>query len=613
MTSTITRRHLLQWLGGVAAGVVLSPAPFALIDDLTIATQTRGRSRRRPQGPLGRRLVRCPGCPAACRLEILTVADQPYLCVPADGERGAVGCPVLPVIHQLRLHRTLTAGRLCDGGAFAGEAISAAQATSIALEWLEESAHRGPRALLDLGPASRGITPLQCLGSRIPDAGLLRARPARAPLAALARHLDLDDDHEIAVDPDRIQRIVPIDASTRHDDAVARRLGDLLDRVVRRGQIPPEFRGTVVLGGRDGVGGRPDPRVEELALRANLALGALEPGGPLVVRRRAPWRLPATDDLPQTLEDVADASLALLLVDASRAHQAVPWRRLRRKLLPGRGRMIVFTPWTTNALQHADLVLATAAPWESEEFVGGDDLHPELQLALSPSLREPERTLVDPLRLAAALGSGPPIDPVAATAEALLLDRAGRLVDDQGHARPATRLDRDSLIAGLREGGTWHGSTVAWRPEARPQTDLHETPSPSTVLSDARHRGRAIRVRLSAPTLAGAGLPLPPVLAKLSRETHLVAAEGTARAHPRTLQRLRRRDGTLVRLRTSRGEIQCRLQSDASIEADTLVLALGFDPAGFETEVRRGVDVLGHLDLDPQLDTPDQCILEEVV
>lgn len=602
MTPTITRRHLLQWLGGITAGVVLSPAPFALVDDLTIATQTRGRPRRRPDGKLDRREARCPGCPAGCRLDVLTVGGRPYLCVPAEGERGAAGCAVLPVVHQLALHRTLATPRRAGGSD--GEAISYEQGTAIALRWLEEAPGRGPVALLDLGPASRGVTPLQCLAAQLPGARLLRGSPPRAPLASLARHLELDEELELAVDPDRIRRIVALDASTRPDDPVARRLAEILERVERRDERLASLRGTVVLSGRDGVGGCLHPRVEELAARVDHALHAMDDEGPLVVRRRAPaLRSPA-----ETLDDVTDGSLALLLVDASRAHQGIPWRRLRRKLLPGRGQLVVFTPWADAALHHADLVLPTAAPLESEELVGGDDLHPELRLALSRPLRQPERALVDPLGLAEAHAGGPVTDPLLATAEGLLLDRGGRLVDDRGREHAVSSLDAATLVAGLREGSTWRGSTVDWKPRSgRPPV------VPSALVSDAGGRGGGIRVRLSAPLFAGAGMPLPPVLAKLSRETRLVCPEGTARAHPRTLQRLRREDGRRVRLRTNRGELDCRLRADASVEADTLVLALGFDPAGFSSHPRRGVDVLGHLDLDPHHDRPDQCILEEVV
>lgn len=602
MTSTITRRQLLQWLGGITAGVVLSPAPFALIDDLTIATQTRGRSRRRPDGPLDRRSTRCPGCPSGCRLDVLTVGGQPYLCVPAEGETGAAGCAVLPVVHQLGLHRLLPTPR--RGGGVMGEAISVERATATALRWIEEAPTRGPVALLDLGSAGRGITPLQCLASQLPGARFLCGSPARAPLATLARHLELGEDLELAIDPERIRRIVAVDACTRPADPLPRQLAEILERVEPWGEVPSSLRGTVVLAGRDGIGGRLDPRVEELATRVDQALGVLDEAGPLVVRRSAPaGRRPDA-----SLDDVADGSLALLLVDASRAHQAIPWRRLRRKLLPGRGQLVVFTPWSDAALHHADLVLPTAAPLESEELVGGDDLHPELQLALSSPLRQPDRDLIDPLRLAEILRGSPMADPLTATAKGLLLDPGGRLVDHGGRSRPASALDVAGLVTGLREGGTWHGSIVDWKPGSRG----HEL-APSALVSDAGRRGPSIRVRLSAPLFTGAGVPLPPVLAKLSRETRLVHPEGTARAHPRTLRRLRREDGSRVRLRTNCGQLDCQLKADASVESDTLVLAMGFDPAGFSSAPQRGVDVLGHLDLDPQHDRPDHCILEEVV
>jgi hypothetical protein len=307
------------------------------------------------------------------------------------------------------------------------------------------------------------------------------------------------------------------------------------------------------------------------------------------------------------LDTIPDHSLSLLLVDVSRAWQAVPWSRLRAKLLPGAGRLVVFTPWTDASLDHADLLLPTAAPLEAEEFAGGDDRHPELRLSLTRVLEPPEHELVDPLRIARDLDPGAP-DPVEHTARMLVARSGAQLFDPERGKSGAAPASAEALVRELRKGHEWRGETVTSlaAPQARRVSLTGFASSPAT----ARDR---IHLRIEGPVFAGAGIPLPPVLAKLSSESRLITGAGGVRAHPRTLARLGIRDGATHTLRTSRGEYRGRLVADDSVEHDGFVVMTGFDPAGFSPDGVRGADPLGHVDVDPRSDHPQEWVLEEVV
>jgi hypothetical protein len=592
MSYRMTRRELLQWLGGATAGCMLSPMPFALIDDLTIATQTRGRPHALPSGQLDRFRTRCPGCPAGCEIEVLTVGGQPYLCVPAPDAERIGACAVLPALHQLHLHRRLRHPHLAGHGP-----VSADRARDLVLEWIDGSERV---AGVDPGLPGRGATALSLLAGTVPGAVHVFASNPRSPLGALERGLGLGPDVELAVDVSRIHRIVPIGPGSRADDPTMRRLVAALDGAAR-GECPHGLApGSVVLSGRDGVGGRIDPEVEEIAVAANVACCALDANGPIVARRRLPGTSRPADDLE-------DQSLDLLLVDASRAWQAIPWKRLRRKLIPGRGRLVVFSPWSSAATAYADLVLPTAAPLEAEEFVGGDDRHPELRLGLCRPVATPAHPLVGPLEIARERDPASP-GPVEATALALLADPDGHLCDPASGSLHGVPDDPDALVEQLRQGKHWRGSMAG-------AVALPHPASLTTigVASAATRRHEGIRIRLDAPVLAGAGVPLPPVLGKLSRESRLVAPAGSVRVHPRTLAHLGLLDGTTRHIRTNRGEFPGSLIEDPSVEPDTLVVNAGFDPEGFAEEARDASELLGQIDVDPGSDTPDGWQLLEVI
>ena len=65
MNMKVTRRDLFALAGGSAVGLALSPAPWRLLDDLSIWTQNWKWIPRPPKGPVTFKDTRCSSCAAS--------------------------------------------------------------------------------------------------------------------------------------------------------------------------------------------------------------------------------------------------------------------------------------------------------------------------------------------------------------------------------------------------------------------------------------------------------------------------------------------------------------------------------------------------------------------
>jgi anaerobic selenocysteine-containing dehydrogenase len=107
MSRKPTRRDLLKFLGGTAAGTLLTPAPWKLLDDAAIWTQNWRTNPKLPRGEITIRAAVCTLCPAGCPLRAQCVAGRPYRLVPTlsgrTTARGAL-CPLGLAAHHLSWH-----------------------------------------------------------------------------------------------------------------------------------------------------------------------------------------------------------------------------------------------------------------------------------------------------------------------------------------------------------------------------------------------------------------------------------------------------------------------------------------------------------------------------
>ena len=106
MTLDLTRRSLLKFMGGAAAGAVLSPLPWKLLDDASIWTQNWAWLGRAPRGPVSHRHTTCQLCPVGCGLKARLVGTSFVSAWPVPGHPAGDGrlCPLGLAAAQMRYH-----------------------------------------------------------------------------------------------------------------------------------------------------------------------------------------------------------------------------------------------------------------------------------------------------------------------------------------------------------------------------------------------------------------------------------------------------------------------------------------------------------------------------
>ncbi len=116
MQKNITRRHLLKFVGGSAAGILLTPIPWKTLDDVAIWTQNWPWIPKPPRGEIRTRFTTCTLCPAGCGVRARCVAGRPVSLSGTGGHPVNPGtlCPVGLGGHHLPYHplRLLQPARL---------------------------------------------------------------------------------------------------------------------------------------------------------------------------------------------------------------------------------------------------------------------------------------------------------------------------------------------------------------------------------------------------------------------------------------------------------------------------------------------------------------------
>jgi hypothetical protein len=102
----LTRRDLLAWSGGAFAGMLFTPIPWKVLDDISIWTQNWPWIPQPARGPVEVKLNSCTLCTKACGLRVRMAAGSPVGLAGAAGHpvsRGAL-CPLAFGAHQLNWH-----------------------------------------------------------------------------------------------------------------------------------------------------------------------------------------------------------------------------------------------------------------------------------------------------------------------------------------------------------------------------------------------------------------------------------------------------------------------------------------------------------------------------
>ncbi len=106
MGKQFTRRNLLKFVGGSAAGVLLTPIPWKTLDDVAIWSQNWSWIPKPLKGEIRTRFTACTLCPAGCGVRARCVGSQPVSLSGVTAHpvsRGAL-CPVGLGGHHLPYH-----------------------------------------------------------------------------------------------------------------------------------------------------------------------------------------------------------------------------------------------------------------------------------------------------------------------------------------------------------------------------------------------------------------------------------------------------------------------------------------------------------------------------
>ncbi|MCP4678164.1 MAG: molybdopterin-dependent oxidoreductase [Deltaproteobacteria bacterium] len=102
----ITRRSLLQLVGGAGLGVMVSPLPWKLLDDVSIWTQNWSLTPKLVRGETSKRYATCGLCGGGCGIVVRMLDDVPIAVKGLDSHPTSHGgaCPLGLGAPQLRFH-----------------------------------------------------------------------------------------------------------------------------------------------------------------------------------------------------------------------------------------------------------------------------------------------------------------------------------------------------------------------------------------------------------------------------------------------------------------------------------------------------------------------------
>ena len=617
----IQRRDVLSLAGGAAAGLAASPLPWRLLGDTAIWSQNWHWMPRVPRGAIEEREARCPLCPAACAVKLRMTEGVVHGVCPNGGAMCPAGFAAHHMAwHPLRLRECrrkdkavaveealsslraaveqrrgavavldLAPGRASSllhrrrlaaiGGAYltpplieGGTAQAVAALLEKPCELAADLAH--VKAVLSLGTpvldgwaapshaVERGFRLIQAEARRSRTAGLADEWLPVKPGAETALLLAIG--HCWLARPEMQNQLARLKGAEEWRRAAGamppRRAAELAgieaSRIEAAAALMLEQRPALVLADGDPVGGplRREARAAAAALNALLGAEGFRPRPALPVPQE--WTLAAA----QSIEEAADGSIGVLILDEPWPGLSVPWQLVEKKLAPG----AVVAAVTWNRAQFAGKAewLIPAPVWlEAPLDAAQPNDAPRAQIAVAPAvMRAPEGVL-----------AGAEVTARLAGTETALGEELAELAAAAGGAG-----------AKLAEEGFY------WTSES-------SVPAPAAARAAAESWKAEDWLRAAEPAAAPLAVvafgwrqaAVSPMLGKLWQESDLREGPQQAAAHPELLRRYRMEEGTLARLMSPRGTWPVRVRASetrpdviAVCGGPALVLACEVRPDG---------------------------------
>lgn len=512
----LTRRDLLKFTGGSAAGLALTPAPWRLLRDTALVSENWPGVPQPAQGEIRTRYTTCTLCAAGCGVRARCVGDQPVSLAGVAGHPASHGalCTAGLVGHHLAYCAGRATQVLANGKPVGMDAALARVA--------EEIAQCGPGesvAILDARPGRAASLVyrrfLTAFGNGI------HCAPAEAqPYGPFG--IDLENTRAILsfgvpvldgwLSAGRVlanrSHFQLIQVETAHSRTAS--LADLWvpvapgDEAAFASAVGRALRGEsadarATEAARMLIANKPAIAIGGGAGNLNAVLGSVgRPGG--FLRRR-------DFAAPTNLASVRDHSIRVLLVEES----SLPWTAVQRKLATRNAVVVALTPWLDGYAQHADYVIPAPLYLESLDEAPTPAGSTAAGFSLSPALVAAPRNGMAPaefvLRLAHDSASYP--DVLKQRVAALKKDGRGEVFTyaDGKSTRVRDIASADDLWKTLLGGAVWLDDPV------RQSSAGFPTPAAET----------------GGPPLQGS-----PLITKLYGESGLRRPENAAIVHPET-------------------------------------------------------------------------------
>ncbi len=581
---TLTRRNLLQFAGGAAAGACFSPAPWRLVTDAALWSETWPGVPRPVRGETRVRYTNCSLCSAGCAVSARCVGEQPIALTGVTGHpftHGAM-CPFGLAGHHLPYHPE----RVKPGST---QQVRDAIQDSIAHCGADEHI-----AILDLRPDRTAswtfrralaqlpngvyLTPPRLLGGDL-AVNLAAAKTVLSFGAPLFDGWGTPGNVIEAPEGFRLIQAEPVESRTAvmadewlpirpgSEVTLARAIASVLngqplhDAPLETGvseQKMIDIAHELAAGGPSLVldaAGRP----EILAL--NRLSGAL--GHTIVKRREAPvpdaWKNAAA---AVDLASLPDHSVRVLLIDESAPGPYLPWSAIEEKLVPDHPLVVAFSWSPGGYARHARFVVPTAVYPEAVDDIPPAVDSPQAMFRLSASLLHPPAGVVNPADFVAELASIQSENALRERSDAIHKSCRGTLFTYADcKSVPTKDVKPADFWKALNEGACWIDS-----PPEHAQV-------PTLPLDAAPARPSADNLPLAivmADSRTGCDSP---ILSKLYQESNLRLSVNRAILHPATAQACGVEEGCAASLQTRCGKLDVRIALDPGMPRGVVQVA----------------------------------------
>ncbi|MGA2132722.1 MAG: hypothetical protein ABSH50_10550 [Bryobacteraceae bacterium] len=482
-----TRRDLLKFTSGGAAGLVFTPAPWKLLRDTSLVSENWPGVPQPRQGEVTTRYTTCTLCPAACGVRARCVGGQPVSLAGVHGHpsgRGAL------CANGLLGHHLPFCGERAMRPMASGRPVRLAEAVSRVSAAIAQRRANDSVAILDARPGRAASQVYRRFLNQV-GKGIYCAPPATQPYGPFG--IDLENTRAILsfgvpvldgwLSPGRVLKnrghlqLIQV-------EAVPSRTASLADQWVPvapggepafASEVMQALRGESTDARSLSVARRLQENQPAIAIgagagRLNEVLGNVGRSGGFLLRRDY---APATD-----ITEVPDHSIGVLLAEES----ALPWEALQPKLT-AHAVVVALTPWLDGYARHANYVIPSLmylesldeAPTPIGAVAAGFSLSPPLTAA--PSDVTPPAEFV--LRLAGNAAGY--IDILKQRVAALKKDNRGSVFSyaDAKSTRVRDLASQDNLWKLLLAGAAWIDEPLTQRSVGLPDPKAESAGPPA--------------------------------------------------------------------------------------------------------------------------------------